>query len=135
MVHSLRLPARLESLEPFGVFVLERLKQSHLPYGLALKIELALEEVLTNIIHYAYPQGEGDILLECFVEGKRGFCLHIHDWGPPFNPLTRPATDISLDLTLRPIGGWGILLVRKMADELNYTRRDGKNVLTLCFRK
>lgn len=134
-MHSLRLPARLESLEPLCVFVLEKLTQSHLPPELALKIELALEEVLTNIIHYAYPQGEGDILLECSVEGPRSFCLRIQDWGSPFNPLTRHATDISLDVTRRPIGGWGILLVRKMADELNYARQDGKNILTLCFRK
>jgi anti-sigma regulatory factor (Ser/Thr protein kinase) len=134
-VNSLRLPARLESLEPFCIFVLEKLNQSHLPPELAPKIELALEEVLMNIIHYAYPQGDGDILLECSVEGQRGFCLRIHDWGSPFNPLTRQATDISLGITLRPIGGWGILLVRKMADELNYARQDDKNVLTLCFRK
>jgi anti-sigma regulatory factor (Ser/Thr protein kinase) len=55
----------------------------------------------------------------------------ITDEGTPFDPTTRKEVDTTLPVEERPIGGLGILLVRKLMDSINYERIDGKNVLTL----
>jgi anti-sigma regulatory factor (Ser/Thr protein kinase) len=53
------------------------------------------------------------------------------DDGRPFDPLALPPPDLSLDIKDRPIGGLGIFLLRKLADEIHYEWRDGRNRLTL----
>jgi anti-sigma regulatory factor (Ser/Thr protein kinase) len=130
---TLRLPAKIESLECFRSFVVERAENWGVPLEALLKVELVLEEILTNIFLYAYPQQEGHVEVECSSESGRGFCLRATDWGIPFDPLAQEDPDLSTDLAERPVGGLGIFLARQMADELSYNREDGRNVLRVCF--
>ena len=58
-MNSLRLPAAMASLEAFRSFLEQELEQLGLPPERCLEIELVLEELLTNIIRYAYPRGPG----------------------------------------------------------------------------
>lgn len=95
-------------------------------------IWLITEEVLTNIIKYGYAGRTAEpIQINLCLEFAR---LHLSftDSGKPFNPLeetAKPAIDD--DMEERPIGGLGIFLVGQLADRLEYTYREGKNVLTL----
>jgi anti-sigma regulatory factor (Ser/Thr protein kinase) len=98
-----------------------------------LEIELALEEILVNIVDYAY-QGEAEIgNIEClFVEKKcTGVHIEISDWGKPFNPLKRDDPEIHTGFEEREIGGLGIFLVKKVMDKVRYKREHGKNTLTM----
>lgn len=131
---TLRLPAKLESLETFRSFVLQTIKDWNIAQEIVPKIELVLEEVLANIINYAYPAGEGDMEVKCTLLNKDKLCFIIQDWGSPFNPLTKNSLDLSTDLFERRIGGLGIFLVRKMVDELDYHHEEGKNILKLCLK-
>jgi len=133
-MYTLRLPAKLESLETVRSFVLQTIKDWNITQEIVSKIELVLEEVLTNIINYAYPTGEGDVEVQCTLMNKDKLCFVIQDWGNPFNPLTENSPDLSTDLFERKIGGLGIFLVRKMVDELDYQREEGKNILKLCMK-
>ena len=133
-MYTLRLPAKLESLETFRSFVLQTIKDWNITQEIVPKIELVLEEVLTNIINYAYPTGEGAVEVKCTLLNKDKFCFVIQDWGNPFNPLTKNSPDLSTDLFERRIGGLGIFLVRKMVDELDYQHEEGKNILKLCMK-
>lgn len=135
---SLRLPARLELLEEFRAFVVARARDWNMPEDLDLKLELVLEEALVNVMHYAYPDGNGQVEVVCADErsrtaGMRKFLLEIRDWGPAFNPLDRPPPDLDGDIGSRPIGGLGIHLIRKMAEEVGYARTGGANVLSMRF--
>jgi anti-sigma regulatory factor (Ser/Thr protein kinase) len=132
MVH-LRLPATMSSLEAFRAFVLEALGRWHFEKFLWWRVELALEEVLTNIIHYAYPQTDGDVEVGCYLDADGGFCIIVQDSGGPFDPGSREDPDVDQDLLQRPVGGLGIFLVKRMVSEMHYERRGDKNVLTLCF--
>jgi len=58
----------------------------------------------------------------------------VTDDGPAFDPLGAPEPDMSLGVEERPVGGLGIALVRKLMDETEYERRDGKNRLRLRRR-
>jgi len=46
----------------------------------------------------------------------------------PYDPLKKPDPDVTLPAEERPVGGLGIFLVKKIADEVNYNYSDGKNI-------
>ena len=132
-MYTLRLPAKLESLEIVRSFVLQTIKDLNITREIVPKVELVLEEVFTNIIKYAYPTGEGDVEVQCARLNTDKLCFVIQDWGNPFNPLMKNNPDLSGDLFERRIGGLGIFLVRTMVDELDYRYEEGKNILKLCI--
>ena len=96
------------------------------------QLRLALEEAVVNIMHYAYPN-KTEKPLE-FVFKKEGALLTIQlkDWGVPFDPTAvSKKIDPNLPLEEIPIGGLGILVVKKMVDEMRYRRDKDCNELTL----
>ena len=99
--------------------------------GLVMSLNLALEEAVTNVMLYAYPDGqEGLVEIAAVLEpGKLTFV--VTDSGIPFDPTAAPEADTTLGVEERPIGGLGIFLVRTIMDIVTYERRDGKNILTL----
>jgi sigma-B regulation protein RsbU (phosphoserine phosphatase) len=98
---------------------------------LARDIRLAVEEAVVNVIDYAYPRGmEGDVAVDVSSNGHQVKVI-ISDTGTPFDPTKENRADTTLSVEDRPIGGLGILLVRKLMDSINYERINGKNVLTL----
>jgi serine/threonine-protein kinase RsbW len=130
------LSATLENLAPFTAHVREAALDCGLDDKAVNQVELALEEILVNVISYAYPEGsKGDAEVSCSWEKDRSLTIVVADWGAPFNPLDRPDPDIGLALEDRGIGGLGILLTKKMIDRIDYERRQGKNVVTLVKKK
>jgi anti-sigma regulatory factor (Ser/Thr protein kinase) len=106
-------------------------EENDLDPGLAMQLNLAIEEATTNVIMYAYPEGtEGKVELGASRQGDN-LIFTLADWGKPFDPTTAPKADISASLEDRPIGGLGIHLVRTIMDGVSYKRAEGKNVLTM----
>ena len=95
-------------------------------------LNMALDDLLNNVVKYAFPNDPTEHHIE--VEGEvrdAWVILTITDDGIPFNPLTVAPPDLSLLLHEREIGGLGIHLVRSMFDEVTYHRNVGRNVLTV----
>ncbi len=132
-MNHLRLPAARESLEAFRSFLKQELEHLGLAPARRLEIELVLEELLTNIIRYAYPRGRGEVEVSYFLEDHLRFCLSLRDWGRGFNPLEAGPPDLNPDLEQRPIGGLGVYLARQLADKIEYQCEAGANRVTLCF--
>ena len=95
------------------------------------QIHLACEEALVNVIHYAYPDGYGNIEITYDLNEEKGFVIEIIDRGIPFNPLSLPEPDIGASIEDRTIGGLGIYMMRNIMDEVTYKREQGRNILTL----
>lgn len=92
---------------------------------------LAIEELVTNCIKYGYDDdGEHTIGIALSVAGP-SLTMVVTDDGRPFDPLAVPPPDLSLDIQHRPIGRLGIFILRKLADQFAYERRDGANRVTL----
>jgi serine/threonine-protein kinase RsbW len=72
------------------------------------QVDLILEEILVNAINYAYPLGNGEIEVECMVEGPEMFRVTVRDWGVRLNPLDQLAPDLTTDIANRRVGGLGI---------------------------
>ncbi len=130
---DITVPARLESLEG----LVKSATGSALQCGLAgeslYAVELATEEAVVNVFKYAYPHGEGKVRLRCMGDGD-GFIIEVTDWGGPFDATAQPAPDVTSPLEERPVGGRGIYLIKKMTDEMRYTRKDRQNILSLIIR-
>lgn len=125
-------PAIMDQFESIMTFVESNAIDFGFDSKVVKKIRLACEEIVLNIINYAYPKEPGEIELRCYVErNKKEFCIEISDWGIPFNPLEAEKPDIYAPLNERKIGGLGIFLTRKVMDDIIYEHKDDKNKLIL----
>ena len=95
---------------------------------------LAIEELVTNIIKYGYDDTAAhEILLR--VEIRPGILrLRLEDDGHEFNPLAAPEPDITLPAEQRVPGGLGIHLVRHLVEDIHYQRSAGRNQVTVTIR-
>ena len=95
------------------------------------EINLALDELFTNIISYGY-QDDQDHLIEITITPLNNTLeLRIEDDGVPFNLIDVADPDLPCDIESCKIGGLGIHLIKNLMDEVCYKRAEGKNRLTL----
>ena len=100
-----------------------------------LQVQLATEEALVNIFNHAYPQElKGNVTVVCKVMGSRGFEVEIMDHGVAFDMLGAKDPDLESPIEDRPIGGLGLFFIRQMTDEIEYCRKDGRNILRFLFK-
>lgn len=101
--------------------------------GVQFKIRLCSEEAVTNIVYYAYSEGNG--FLDVVTKAEDGcFSITLIDAGIPFDPLANPDPDLTLSAEERQIGGLGIFLCKQMMDEVSYAYKEGCNVLTMKIK-
>lgn len=105
------------------------------PMDATFKINLALEELVTNVISYGFADAEAGVIDVSIDEADGAIRIVLTDNGRPFDPLTQ-ATDPDLEAGVeeRQIGGLGIHLVKEMMDSVDYERRDGFNQVRLTKR-
>ncbi|MEJ2229908.1 MAG: ATP-binding protein [Nitrospirales bacterium] len=128
---TIRLKNQFSELERIYQALVEFGKTNKIAPQILDSINLALEEIITNIISYAFTGNtERWIVVRLFLEGHQ-LTAEIEDDGKPFNPLNVPDPNIHLSLEDRPIGGLGIFLTKKMVDHLEYLQLDGKNLVRL----
>jgi len=99
---------------------------------LQFKIRLSVEEVVENVVNYAYQEGSGWLEAITTLDDNSSFLtIVIKDAGVPFNPLKAEDPDITLSAEERQIGGLGIFLCKQLMDTMDYNYIDGCNVLTM----
>ena len=122
--------ADLETVPEMIEFI-EELTDNFSP-KLSYDITLVCEEILVNIASYAYPDRDGQlaVLWENDTDNKK-LRIEFEDSGLPFNPLEKEAPDLDVPIKERQIGGLGIMMVRKLMDDVKYSYIGGKNTLTV----
>lgn len=106
--------------------------QYTIPNNIMIKVNVVLDELLSNIVKYSFPDDaeyEIDITVELFTTGK--LIIQLTDAGVPFNPFETPEPDLSIPLEDREIGGLGILLVKKLMDSYSYKRQVNLNITSM----
>lgn len=112
--------------------ITELLFLNHVDYSTINKVSIALEEVLINIVSYAYEDtGNIDIIYELTTEPKKELSVTIIDEGKEFDPLKKEDPNITDLYEERKIGGLGIFMTKQIMDEVSYLRKDNKNILHL----
>ena len=113
------------SLAPTLAFVREALA------GTAAKTVAAMlnavDEVTSNIVNYSGARGYR-VEVERTADRVR---LRFSDDGRAYNPLSHIDPDTHAAIEDRPVGGLGLVVVKRLADRVAYAHEDGRNVLTL----
>ena len=97
------------------------------------QLNLALEEAVVNVMNYAYEDSGLIDLSAKVVDSEIIFVLE--DSGKAFDPTQVDDPDITLSAEDRDIGGLGIFLVQQLMSSVTYSREDGKNVLTMIYKR
>lgn len=133
MTHNARFEADLQHLGSMLGHVREGIHFVRMDDEQGLRLELATEEALVNVVRHAYPDTNlGYVEIEWAPIDPRGLQIVIRDHGMAFNPLeVEPPSDLDAPIEHRKMGGLGIFLIRQLMDEVRYERQEGQNVLTL----
>ncbi|OPY87056.1 MAG: Serine/threonine-protein kinase BtrW [Smithella sp. PtaU1.Bin162] len=127
------MPGRMESLHDLLAFISGNAARKGLSPAILSRIELVAEEALVNVFMHAYNQFEGNVEVHCPLRDDHSFTFEIRDEGISFDPLSLTEPDRNMPLDERRIGGMGVFLIRKMADQVQYRREGNSNILTLTF--
>jgi anti-sigma regulatory factor (Ser/Thr protein kinase) len=102
-----------------------------LPPDSILRINICIDELFTNIVSYGFDDNV-EHFVKFTLKGDNEFVIiNIEDDGMPFNPLEKIDPDFPENVESAKIGGLGILIIRKLVDNISYERRQGKNTLTM----
>lgn len=131
MEKSIILANDISEIARLNEFVEEIGNEFSLSPEVVFNLTLVLEEAVVNIINYAYPKEDHELIYLSAKLHNDSIMLVLTDTGKEFDPTMAPEADITLSADERPIGGLGIFLIRQIMNEVKYERIDGKNVLTL----
>jgi serine/threonine-protein kinase RsbW len=129
-----RIANRLDEM-PKIVAMVERFGTEHgCPNEVINDLNVALDEILSNVIAYGYGTGEsGEILVRLDYHSDE-ILIEVEDDGKPFDPLQAPPPELRAPLHARQVGGLGIHFIKSLMDEVAYARTAGKNRLELKKR-
>ena len=124
--------AELESLKDFREYTkLVCKSHQHIQDHIVYDLMLAVDEACTNIITHGYAgKKTGTIILTLLPEEDRIVIL-ITDFGHAFEPSQAPVPDVNAGLSERPIGGFGLYLINKTMDFVDYQSNTYGNRLKL----
>ena len=124
--------ATIESIPMVTAFVDEQLEQLECPMKTQMQVDMAIDELFSNIAYYAYnPEiGRATVRVEV-TEDPLAVVITFIDKGVPYDPLAKADPDITLPIEERDIGGLGIYMVKKTMDDVSYEYKDGQNILRI----
>lgn len=129
---ELIVEATIENVPGVIEFVDEQLEQFDCPMKTQMQVDVAVEELFSNIANYAYNPGIGSATMCVEVaEDPLAVVITFIDNGVPYDPLAKADPDITLSAEEREIGGLGIYMVKKTMDDVSYEYKDGQNILRI----
>jgi len=132
MMKELTVDAAIENIPAVTAFVEEQLEQYNCPMKAQMQIDIAIDELFSNIAQYAYTPKTGKATVRVEVtENPMAVVITFIDNGVPYDPLAKADPNVSLPADERQIGGLGIFMVKKSMDEINYEYKNGQNILTI----
>lgn len=122
-------PATVEGLKEATTYLRAYLETRNAEARVRSQLLVCLDEIASNIVNYS---GASEFTIELWpIENPSRLKLIFFDAGTPYDPLKHEDPDVTLSAQERDIGGLGLLMVKKMMDEVSYENVDGRNVLTL----
>ena len=131
-MNELTIAATLENIETVTDFVNHHLEALDCPMKAQAQIDVAIDELFSNIARYSYnPEvGQATVRVEV-VDEPLAVIITFIDNGVPYDPLAEADPDVTISAEERQFGGLGIYIVKKSMDEISYEYKDGQNILTI----
>ncbi len=111
--------------------VKEFCKENSLSGEITHDIHLALEEIFSNIVFYGFCDQDKHQIAISFSLRNNTLVLEIKDDGIPFNPMESKMPDLEIPIEERVTGGMGIHIASGLMDEIEYFRKQNKNILVM----
>ncbi len=135
MQEVLNIRNDIQSLPLVNEWIEQCCEEAGLGLDWVMKFQLVIEEMVSNVIFYAYDSQQQEAAIELRFTWEAGtVSILLRDWGKPFDPTAKEDPDITLSVDDRPIGGLGIFMVKQLMDEVRYERVGSSNLLTLQKR-
>ena len=133
MQESLSITLKNDRIEipRLAQIVMDFCKRNGLDSAIEADLNLALEEIVINVIKHGYADREEHEITVTFQLEPDALTVRVEDDGVPFNPLDAPPANVSSPLERRRAGGLGVYLVRNLMDEFEYQRTGTKNVFVM----
>ena len=129
---EITIAATVENIDVVTDFVNEQLESCDCPIKAQMQIDIAIDELFSNIAHYAYNPETGDATVRVeVVEDPMAVVITFIDKGIPYDPLKKADPNTALSAEEREIGGLGIFMVKKTMDDITYEYKDGQNILKI----
>lgn len=131
---SIHIAADVREIERLNKLVRQYGELHDVPSRALYAVNLALDELVTNVILYGFDAPEGRQITVRIATAAGELVASVLDDGKPFDPLAVKPPDLNAPLEQRDLGGLGIHLVRSLMDHVSYSRDEDKNVLTVRKR-
>ena len=122
-------PSTQEGVASASAFLDEVVEKDDALALLSAKMHIILDEIASNIVKHSGATNF-TFAVEC---GRDAVKMIFADDGAEYDPIAHVDPDVSLPAEARPIGGLGILMVKKMSSRLAYRREGGRNVLDITL--
>jgi len=130
-IHKICIRNDLSEIERVNKIIDAVTKKLNIKPKIIFSLHLTIDELITNIISYGYPDDQTHEIDISLIYNKDNIGLIIEDKAQPFNPLEIPDPDIDQSVEKRKIGGLGIYLVKELMDSMEYKYEAGKNILKI----
>ena len=129
---ELTIEATTGNIETVTDFVNEQLESLDCSMKVQMQVDIAIDELFSNIARYAYNPETGSATVQVEVtENPLAVVITFIDHGKPYDPLAKEDPDTKLSAEERQIGGLGIYMVKKTMDDVSYEYKDGRNILKI----
>jgi serine/threonine-protein kinase RsbW len=95
------------------------------------QVTLAVEEVCANLIIHSHACNPSEIICLEVKDLKKKLAIEITDKGDAFNLLEYEVPELTQVIGEKRKGGIGILLVKKIMDEIEFESKNGENTCRL----
>lgn len=129
---EMNIEATIDNIPTVTAWVDEQLEALDCPMKAQMQIDIAIDELFSNISRYAYNPETGPATVRVeVVENPMAVVITFIDKGIPYDPLKQEDPNTHLPAEEREIGGLGIFMVKKTMDDITYEYKDGQNILTI----
>ena len=129
---EMNIEATIDNIPTVTAWVDEQLEALDCPMKAQMQIDIAIDELFSNIARYAYNPETGPATVRVEVaENPMAVVITFIDKGIPYDPLKQEDPNTHLPAEEREIGGLGIFMVKKNMDDITYEYKDGQNILTI----
>jgi sigma-B regulation protein RsbU (phosphoserine phosphatase) len=111
---------------------MERVSAEHgMPEKSLFQLQVALDEIVSNVIKYAWPEGGAHDIEICITARDDGLEVEIIDDGQMFDQRDAPKRDKPLRGRRPQPGGVGVQMTKQLVDRIDYARIGNRNHTTL----
>lgn len=125
-----KFPKSIQSLKKIFRVTGEFAARNHLDASVKFALDLAIEEVFTNMLKYSRESAE-DVIIDLEIENNDMIIQLIDRNVPPFDPRQSPEVNVRKPIEERDAGGLGLHLLKKIMDDVQYEYRDRESKITL----